>query len=82
MNEVDLNGSRSDADQKEYKLITLECGLECLLVSTLTKDSQRDDYKSGAAEWRGKAAAAMAVQVGSFGDPVQTGAECISLCWC
>lgn len=68
--EVDFSVSRSDADQKEYRLITLECGLECLLVSTLAKDLQ-----SPAASGYNKAAAAMAVQVGSFGDPVQTGAD-------
>jgi secreted Zn-dependent insulinase-like peptidase len=73
MEEVDFSVSRSDADQKEYRLITLECGLECLLVSTLAKDLLSPTDSNGGRY--NKAAAAMAVQVGSFGDPVQTGAD-------
>lgn len=55
---------KSTSDVKEYEFITLECGLEVLLVSStaLTKDGKKPT-----------AAAAMAVQVGSFADPKHAG---------
>lgn len=57
---------RSENDKKEYKLIVLECGLECLLISTKDRDIKNGNNCM-------KAAAAMALQVGSFADPDYAG---------
>lgn len=56
---------KSESDQKEYELLTLPCGLEVLMVSTLAlaKDPKH----------KPAAAAALSVQVGSFSDPVHAG---------
>lgn len=60
---MDLNPTRSAGDEKDYRLLTLDCGLECLLISTRTRCERRGDLEYA------KAAAAMSVQVGSFADP-------------
>ena len=57
---------RSENDQKEYKIFILDCGLECLLISTKERDIKNGNNCM-------KAAAAMAVQVGSFADPEYAG---------
>ena len=63
---MDLDHTRSEGDEKRYRLLQLASGLECLLVSTKDKCVRRGDGNS-------KAAAAMSVQVGSFADPDLTG---------
>ena len=62
---MSLDHTKSSTDLKQYRLITLTNGLKALLVSTrnlLPADQQEDASKM-------KAAAAMAVQVGSYSDP-------------
>jgi len=63
---MNLDHTRSNNDQKEYRLVTLESGLEVLLVSTEhLAEGKGLDLRDG------KAAAAMCVQVGSFADPAE-----------
>jgi hypothetical protein len=57
---MDLNHMRNAIDAKEYRLIKVfGSNLDCVLISTKEKNV--------------KAAAAMAVQVGSFADPFVAG---------
>jgi len=59
---TDFQASKSFSDNKEYKCITLEYGLEALLVSSLSLTTKNVPIVS-------KAAAAMCVSIGSFSDP-------------
>ena len=53
---------KSKSDFKEYELITLDNGLECLIV--IFKSDKNDKNVDGL-----RAAAALSVQTGSFADP-------------
>ncbi len=68
-----LNATRSATDCKDYELVTLSNGLRTLLVSSkaLLAQHQQKSGKDGSSKEEGsiKAAAALAVQVGSFFDP-------------
>lgn len=59
---MDLNKSKSPGDEKVYRTVTLSSDLECLLISTKDKCDVRGEVNT-------VAAAAMAVQVGTFADP-------------
>jgi hypothetical protein len=67
---MDLNHMRNAIDAKEYRLIKVYgSNLDCVLISTKEKNV--------------KAAAAMAVQVGSFADPFVAGIYLrIPFCFC
>jgi hypothetical protein len=75
---VNLNPYRSEIDCKDYLLVTLSNGLRALLVSSaplLTLHEQKKKTPAGKDDNDGdmtsiKAAAALAVQVGSFSDPL------------
>lgn len=63
---MDITSSRSKSDLKTYRVIRLVSGLEVLLISSLlVAESKKVDPANF------KAAAALAVQVGSFFDPVE-----------
>ena len=58
-----LDDSRSKADLKSYGLITLDCGLEVLMIDSTAEIISRGDTSNP------KAAAGLSVGVGSFSDP-------------
>ena len=58
-----LDDSRSKADLKSYGLITLDCGLEVLMIDSTAEIISRGDTSNP------KAAAGLSVGVGSFADP-------------
>ena len=83
LNSIDFAVLRSKSDRKEYTLLTLDNGLEVLLVSTINvKRNTASVYNSNGNALKSpvspqaaslstsmKSAAALTVQVGSFADP-------------
>lgn len=59
-----IENGKSSQDQKKYRLLKLDCGLKTLLVSK--QDAKIDGPNASSPS---KAAAALAVQVGSYKDP-------------
>lgn len=68
----DENIVKPIADKKSYKLIRLPSGLKVLLVNTPSSKGSKDDIVESSGEDL-KAAAALAVQVGSYADPPDLG---------